>query len=322
MSTPDKPMTETPLTDEEVEIAKKYPATEHGLWISANFARELERELADAKDDVKRLHGDKMAFLDRLLTVRLRCGYIINHCRDHAQAKGEAEEMLRVIEGATKSSLSAVDASRDAAPPKTNWRERDYAITRAAVVDRAEAVNLARMLTEREDFGKCTTAGVRRLCAAILRIDQALLDVPSLADGADASSERASYSDGYRDAAKAAAKLLRSNADGCSPGSEAEKQNWPFVLETMAREVEKLPPPSHTSASNDLNALGATLLAEKRAAEPGQPEPRGTNKALKLLQQAADGLYNGFEPDNQSALWLRINAFLKSEALPDRTSDG
>jgi hypothetical protein len=37
-------------------------------------------------------------------------------------------------------------------------------------------------------------------------------------------------------------------------------------------------------------------------------------KAMKLLQQAADGLYNGFEPDNQSSLWLRINAFLKSEA--------
>lgn len=35
-------------------------------------------------------------------------------------------------------------------------------------------------------------------------------------------------------------------------------------------------------------------------------------KERELLQQAADGLYNGFEPDNQSALWLRINAFLKS----------
>jgi len=47
-------------------------------------------------------------------------------------------------------------------------------------------------------------------------------------------------------------------------------------------------------------------------------EPRATvsatlpAKALTLLQQAADGLYNGFEPDNQSALWLRINAYLKS----------
>lgn len=38
----------------------------------------------------------------------------------------------------------------------------------------------------------------------------------------------------------AAVKLLRSNADGCLPGSPAETQNWPFVLEMMAREVERL----------------------------------------------------------------------------------
>lgn len=35
----------TPRTDEEVEIAKKFPATSHGLWVSAEFARQLEIEL-------------------------------------------------------------------------------------------------------------------------------------------------------------------------------------------------------------------------------------------------------------------------------------
>jgi hypothetical protein len=33
----------------------------------------------------------------------------------------------------------------------------------------------------------------------------------------------------------------------------------------------------------------------------------------QVLQQAADGLYNGFEPDNQSALWRRIDAVLKGK---------
>jgi hypothetical protein len=41
-------MSDTPRTDEEVEIAKKYPATKHGLWVSAEFARDLERELSRA----------------------------------------------------------------------------------------------------------------------------------------------------------------------------------------------------------------------------------------------------------------------------------
>jgi hypothetical protein len=43
------PMSDTPRTDEEVEIAKKYPATNHGLWVSAEFARMLERELSEAQ---------------------------------------------------------------------------------------------------------------------------------------------------------------------------------------------------------------------------------------------------------------------------------
>lgn len=42
-------MSYTPRTDEEVEIAKKFPMTEHGLWVSAEFCRQLERELEEAK---------------------------------------------------------------------------------------------------------------------------------------------------------------------------------------------------------------------------------------------------------------------------------
>jgi hypothetical protein len=42
-------MSDTPLTDEEVELAKKYPATSHGLWVSAEFARDLERQLNEYK---------------------------------------------------------------------------------------------------------------------------------------------------------------------------------------------------------------------------------------------------------------------------------
>jgi hypothetical protein len=43
----------TPLTDEEVETAKKYPATSHGLWVSAEFARDLERQLRDVKQELR-----------------------------------------------------------------------------------------------------------------------------------------------------------------------------------------------------------------------------------------------------------------------------
>lgn len=41
---------ETPRTDEEVEIAKKFPLTNHGLWVSAEFCRQLERELEQERD--------------------------------------------------------------------------------------------------------------------------------------------------------------------------------------------------------------------------------------------------------------------------------
>lgn len=44
---PDAP---TPRTDEEVEIAKKFPFTQHGLWVATEFARHLERELAEERD--------------------------------------------------------------------------------------------------------------------------------------------------------------------------------------------------------------------------------------------------------------------------------
>lgn len=37
-------------------------------------------------------------------------------------------------------------------------------------------------------------------------------------------------------------------------------------------------------------------------------------KAVTLLREAARGLYNRFEPDNQSELWLRISRFLNGES--------
>lgn len=51
---PGEPMA-TPLTDEEVEIAKRFPHTEHGLWVSAEFARDLERQLREAHKEVAHL---------------------------------------------------------------------------------------------------------------------------------------------------------------------------------------------------------------------------------------------------------------------------
>jgi hypothetical protein len=45
----------------------------------------------------------------------------------------------------------------------------------------------------------------------------------------------------WNNAIKAAVMILRQNANACSnPSSPAAEQNWPFVLETMAREIDKL----------------------------------------------------------------------------------
>ena len=69
MST-DKP-SETPRTDEEVEIAKKYPGTAHGLWVSAEHARQLERELAAAQYNesvFRALHLDSEKRLEASIT--------------------------------------------------------------------------------------------------------------------------------------------------------------------------------------------------------------------------------------------------------------
>ena len=62
----DKAGSATPRTDEEVEIAKRYPATQHGLWISAEFARQLERELAEAKRDADHFYKLSGKYLDQL----------------------------------------------------------------------------------------------------------------------------------------------------------------------------------------------------------------------------------------------------------------
>ena len=62
---------ETPRTDEEVEIAKKYPGTAHGLWVSAEHARQLERELAAAKYNesvFRALHLDSEKRLEASIT--------------------------------------------------------------------------------------------------------------------------------------------------------------------------------------------------------------------------------------------------------------
>jgi hypothetical protein len=51
-------MSDTPRTEGEVEIAKKFPATSHGLWISAEFARILEREVDEAQRELAALRAD------------------------------------------------------------------------------------------------------------------------------------------------------------------------------------------------------------------------------------------------------------------------
>lgn len=56
----------------------------------------------------------------------------------------------------------------------------------------------------------------------------------------------------------------------------------------------------------------AKKLLMHRLSYPATASATPMPKALKLLEEAAHNLYNSFEPDNQSALWLRINAYLKS----------
>ncbi len=90
------------------------------------------------------------------------------------------------------------------------------------------------------------------------------------------------------------------------------------MTERIQDVIERLEKRNHLSTTF-WRDMYADLLSHCRIQELHAAQPEGREqeaKALKLLQQAADGLYNGFEPDNQSALWLRINAFLKSEAQP------
>ena len=79
---------ETPRTDEEVEVAKKFPATSHGLWVSAEFARQLERELAVANEN-RRLQADAIRGYERDLEKALA-----NHTADLNSAPSSIKESI------------------------------------------------------------------------------------------------------------------------------------------------------------------------------------------------------------------------------------
>lgn len=81
-------MSDTPRTDEEVEIAKKFPATSHGLWVSAEFARQLERELS-ARPEVAHIK-EAINALPRLVPADL-------DPEDQANANGEYVSLFGVM---------------------------------------------------------------------------------------------------------------------------------------------------------------------------------------------------------------------------------
>lgn len=66
-------MTPTPRTDEEVEIAKKFPGTAHGLWVSAEFCRQMERELIEerrVRENAQKHHASTLEELDAARATR------------------------------------------------------------------------------------------------------------------------------------------------------------------------------------------------------------------------------------------------------------
>lgn len=103
-------MSDTPRTDEEVEIAKQYPATCHGLFISVDFARQLEHELSAAESKVDALQDWKQSQLsveatwnpqDVAKALDLPLGSDIRKnilpAIKQLQAKVEKEELLRLV---------------------------------------------------------------------------------------------------------------------------------------------------------------------------------------------------------------------------------
>jgi hypothetical protein len=91
--------------------------------------------------------------------------------------------------------------------------------------------------------GRCVHCNVPfvdgRPAPAIEPIESSCKEIPNNSFDTPPASAVGTYSTGWTDATIAAAKLLRDSAQACTPGSPAEEQNWPFVLETMAREVER-----------------------------------------------------------------------------------
>lgn len=99
--------------------------------------------------------------------------------------------LVMVIESTVKATLEAVQAL--ASTPSHVARkpdERDHAILKAVLTERAQAIALAHRLTTTEGYGACTTGGIRILCEALLRVDEALLAVPSLSETFAASTTR------------------------------------------------------------------------------------------------------------------------------------
>lgn len=68
--------TATPRTDAEVEQAKKYASASHGLWVSAEFARDLERDADMYRDLYLREQQAKLEAQDQLSAVATcsKCG--------------------------------------------------------------------------------------------------------------------------------------------------------------------------------------------------------------------------------------------------------
>jgi len=88
-------MSDTPRTDEEVEIARKFPATQHGLWISAEFARQLERELNDALHDLKRSMENHNADVQEPSPAQVKAG--VEALRESGRLWGESSADALVV---------------------------------------------------------------------------------------------------------------------------------------------------------------------------------------------------------------------------------
>lgn len=59
--------------------------------------RAVFQHVEDLQADYLRRHNDAVDYFQALATVKHRCGYIINYCRDLPAARLEAEELVRVV---------------------------------------------------------------------------------------------------------------------------------------------------------------------------------------------------------------------------------